>query len=75
MAQKEKIDHLLPGDESLIANMVGRLHVSQTDEDVAAWIQTKVKVKRCTPACAQRVVEVALAAHHANQDVFRYYRF
>lgn len=60
-------------DKSIIRNYVGQLHVSELDATVADLIARKYP--KITQAQLKAAQYEALKAHHANQDLFRKYRF
>ena len=60
-----------------IGVIVGRLHVSTSDDEVRSIIQSRVDIVRMknpvgwTPAIVKQCLDFAILAHRANQDLFR----
>ncbi len=57
---------LTSGDKHIISNIVGRLHVSSTEEEVLDYLASRFIVKD-VPKEAKRY---ALKVHHANQGLY-----
>lgn len=56
-------------DRFAIQWLVGRMHVSQGDDEVEKEIRRRLP-KDTLPATADAMVEYALSEHHANQNLY-----
>ena len=51
--------------------LVNRLHVSVTDEEIAADMRRRIRINPgVTEATEKRVVAYALKCHHKNQELY-----
>ena len=64
-----------PATRSSIRRIVGWLHVSTSDQEVIAEIMHRMPADRFSEGFRKLARACALNAHHANQQVFRMYRF
>ena len=58
----------------IVRNIVGRLHVGRTDQDVVLFVVGKVKAsawKKMTAKEQALVVWTAIECHHENQELYR----
>ncbi|MBV6342997.1 hypothetical protein [Candidatus Magnetobacterium casense] len=61
---------LTGGDKHIIRNIVGRLHVGTSDEEVINYLYSRF-VSNPSPALAKAAAKYAIKAHHDNQDLYR----
>ena len=61
---------LTPGDKHIIHSIVGRLHVSEPDLEVIAYVTSRM-TPETTPDALLVVLREVVAQHHRNQDLYR----
>ena len=66
--------------DAMVSQIVGRMHVGDSDEDVFDYVVSRLKDKRATfdamPVVEQRRLRAqVLACHHANRELYRSGRF
>jgi len=68
------ITKLMSGDKSMIRQIVGRVHVYDSDENVVAYVKSRMDLSAASPGCVRQIERQAIKEHAANRKLVRDFR-